>query len=181
MYGARDPWSSQLTFSLISQKIKDEVGQKKFSAALDVGCGEGTYASILSSLADHYLGADISEEALSRAITANPGLPFVKKDFDSLPSLHRKFDLILFNFALDYLGFQDHPQLFTDHLYSFIQNCVQDGATLLIFNPVYKTETWDRLQKYQYLLETFGFSTVKREMLSADELQIGYLVMLKTK
>ena len=181
MYIARDPWSSRLTHSLISQKINNEIGRRRFSAALDVGCGEGSFAGLLSSFADFYLGTDVSEEALKRAVVSHPGLQFIKKDFDKLPSLRQKFDLVLFNFALDYLGFQDHPQHFTDHLYSFIRHCVKDDATLLIFNPVYKTETWDRLQKYQYLLETFGFSTVKRELLATDELQIGYLVMIKTR
>lgn len=177
MYSARDPWSSALTFSLISEKIKSELGTRKFSAALDVGCGEGQYAASLSEFAGTYLGADISEQALSRALQLSPRYEFIKKDFDQLSTLHRKFDLILFNFALDYFGFQDHPEHFTSNLYSFIENCVADNATLLVFNPVYKTETWDRLQKYQFLLETFGFATIKRELMAAPDLQIGFLMM----
>jgi trans-aconitate methyltransferase len=177
MYSARDPWSSALTFEMISHKIKTELGARKFSAALDVGCGEGSYSALLSGFAKAYLGADVSAPALARARSLNPSLRFVQKDFDSLPSLQQKFDLIVFNFALDYLGFQDHPELFTQNLYSFIQGCVQEGAVILIFNPVYKTETWDRLQKYQFLLETFGFATVRRELLSAPDLQIGFLMM----
>ena len=168
MYSAVDPWSSRASLDVLTKKIIEVLQGQKFTSCLDVGCGEGLYAPLLKQFTDAYLGIDVVVPATSE---------FKKMDFDEVPRLNKKFDLIVFNFVMDYLGFQDHPRLFTANLYSFVQQCVLPGAAVLIFNPVYKTETWDRVQKYQFLLETFGFETLKRELVSTGDMQVAFLHM----
>ncbi len=73
---------------------------------LDAGCGEGLLAAKLRLLAyDHYLGLDISREAIARA-TQTLGDARTRFDVTDLHSFEsgRQFDVIIFNQSLYYLS-----------------------------------------------------------------------------
>ena len=75
---------------------------------LDVGCGAGILALLLPNVS-HYVGIDISENAISRAQSLSiPAANFLVADAETYePS--RKFDMIVFNESLYY--FQKPIQL----------------------------------------------------------------------
>lgn len=183
MYKSTDPWSSALTHKDLQKNLDSLWGAHKFNNCLDVGCGEGLFTEFLREHCISYTGVDISEVALNRArhVNTQTQTEYLNMDFDQLSHLKKKYDLIFFNFVLDYLGFQDFPHVFASNMYQILQLITEKNSQIVIFNPVYKLETWDRLQKYQYIIESFGYKTLKREMISVPDMQIGFLVLVKTK
>ncbi|HMA91190.1 MAG TPA: methyltransferase [Polyangiaceae bacterium] len=72
---------------------------KRVASVLDVGCGAGTAALLMSSVAERAVGVDISQRALAvSALNARMagllGVEFVRSDLFSAVS-HRQFDVIV--------------------------------------------------------------------------------------
>ncbi len=60
--GIGDTWT-RLSYPFISAQLLESVKNKKLEAALDLGCGYGSYSKILLSHAQAVYGLDISEDA----------------------------------------------------------------------------------------------------------------------
>jgi len=181
MYNTVDPWSAVLVKDVISGFIITHT-QGKYKSTLDVGCGEGTLTRTLSDISESYLGIDISDEALGRAREAhkeNPIVQFQKLDFDHASGLKKKFDLICFSFALDYLGFQKYPEKFAENLYQLISQCCENHCDIFIFNPVYNDKNVEDLQKYLFIFKNFGFNPKRNELLAVEGMKLACVWLVK--
>lgn len=182
MYQMIDPWSAELSRPRIETFLKNRL-TKTFNECLDVGCGEGLFAEALSSVSRHYTGVDVSKTAIQRAKSRNikiQNAEFVKADFDELEKVHKKYDLLCFNFVLDYLGFQKHPKRFSRYLYTALKTITSPECTVVIFNPVYKDEEFEKTNQYIYLFNNFGFRVVYKEIIQENTFKIACIELQKT-
>ncbi len=181
MYEMTDPWSSSLSQVNILKFINKSLAQQhRFKNSLDIGCGEGLFTEVLAQYSDHYTGADISQKSLERAKLRNikiQNVELIKKDFDQLESLNKKYDLIIFNFILDYLGFQKHPKNFSQKLFILLKTVVIENTQILIINPVYQDEDFEKLNQYIYLFNNFGFKVESQEIIQENTFRIVCLVL----
>jgi SAM-dependent methyltransferase len=67
------------------------------AAALDVGCGAGSYVRLLAGLGHRAIGVDYSHPSLTRAVGADPGLKgrYLAGEAYGLPFRNEAFDLVL--------------------------------------------------------------------------------------
>src|ERR1700683_111042 len=80
---------------------------RRYTSALDIGCGLGPFTRHLSPHVDEVMGVDISREALdgARALSAgHANLCFVQQDVRSIAESGRQFDLIALLDVLYYLS-----------------------------------------------------------------------------
>ena len=114
VYGnGADPWASN-DARYRYQRRKYEVllsllpPGRRFGRALDLGCGLGGMARLLSSRADHVLGLDVAQSAVEQARLRHADvahLHFEQADIRHLPTaLDRSFDLIVLSDVLYYLS-----------------------------------------------------------------------------
>jgi ubiquinone/menaquinone biosynthesis C-methylase UbiE len=79
------------------------LGNVKGKKILDIGCGTGIYAKILSRKGARVCGIDISEEMIKIAKKENPKIEFKIGDIEKLPYKNKEFDIILAALVLEYL------------------------------------------------------------------------------
>lgn len=174
MYQMIDPWSAEISRPRIENFLQKRLTQN-FKACLDIGCGEGLFAEALSSLSRHYTGVDVSKTAVQRARSRNikiQNAEFIRADFDELDSFTQKYDLLCFNFVLDYLGFQKHPKQFSRHLYAILKTITAPECTVVVFNPVYQDEEFEKINQYIYLFNNFGFRVIYKEIIQENTFKI---------
>jgi SAM-dependent methyltransferase len=189
LYSVQDPWSSLLNYSQLKGAILESLGSRHYNQVLDIGCGEGLYSSVLAGFSESYIGIDISDKAISiaeeRAKTIDekkrPFVRFCCLDFDEASQLKNKFDLLVFNFTMDYLGFQDHPGRFVSNLFDFLQSSTGDFCGVLLINPIYKEADLQRVRAYQQIFEKFNFETKDKRVLNSDAFDIAFLYLEKTR
>lgn len=182
MYQMIDPWSAELSRPRIETFLKKRL-TKQYNECLDIGCGEGLFAEALSEVSRHYTGVDLSKTAVQRAKSRNITLQnadFLRTDFDELEKLHKKYDLLCFNFVLDYLGFQKHPKQFSSALFTALKSVTAPECTVMVFNPVYKDEEFEKLNQYIYLFNNFGFRVVYKEIIQENTFKIACIELQKT-
>lgn len=182
MYQMIDPWSAEISRPRIESFLQKRLTQTK-NECLDIGCGEGLFVEALSRVSHHYTGVDISPTAVQRAQSRNikiQNAKFVRADFDALERLHKKYDLLCFNFVLDYLGFQKHPKQFSRHLFAVLKSITAPECTMIVFNPVYKDEDFEKLNQYIYLFNNFGFRVVYKEIIQENTFKIACIELQKT-
>lgn len=81
------------------------LGLVRLGDVLDVGCGDGTIASLLAPRAVRYTGLDRSEhlvEAARHRVGARPGVRFRQGDMHALPFEDARFDQVLMFNVLTY-------------------------------------------------------------------------------
>ena len=158
MYQTEDPWSSVLHLQAVHEFLRTHAG-RNYRYVLDAGCGEGIYAEGFLKIAQSYLGVDISATAIARAREKHAGSSarFLQSDVFSLDLSRNRPDLVVFNFVLDYLGFQKFPKTFSAHLYSFLRRIAADDADILIVNPIYGEKNSEDFAKYLFLFKNFGW------------------------
>lgn len=71
--------------------------------ALDIGCGLGLEAAMLSDAGFRAVGVDLSSVALTRASAAHPDVSFVEADVRSLPFADGDFEVLLDRGCFHYL------------------------------------------------------------------------------
>lgn len=180
MYVMNDPWSARLSEPRVTSFIQ-RLKNNQYKRVLDVGCGEAVFAEAMGALADQYVGIDVSSVAIKRAEEAIRHLPareaqkyqFRRLDFDRIFVLPSKYDLVCFNFVLDYMGFQKHPKLFAESLYLFFSECAEADCTVLIMNPVYEDSEFEKINQYIYVLSTSGFKVIHKEIIQENTFKIA--------
>jgi SAM-dependent methyltransferase len=111
IYRDGDPWASaDPRYRYQRQKydvIASLLPRRRFTSALDLGCGTGLLASRLAARADAVLGMDISPAAVAQAERSHaniPNLRFTQGDITHLPpELDGTFDLLVLADTLYYL------------------------------------------------------------------------------
>lgn len=83
--------------------LRSIVAELPYGSVLDVGCGAGENIALLAA-ADgvRYVGADVSEEALTRARRAHAGREFVRLDIERA-TVPERFDLVFSCLVLEHL------------------------------------------------------------------------------
>ncbi|MDQ2805137.1 MAG: class I SAM-dependent methyltransferase [Pseudomonadota bacterium] len=136
-----DPWgAADPRYSYQDRKyhgLIDYLPQgRRFSRALDLGCGLGVLSQHLARFADEVLALDIAEAAIERArqrATGIPNLRFEQGDILHLPrSLDGGFDLVVLADSLYYLPEVDDAQLET--LALRISDLLVPGGLCLLAN-----------------------------------------------
>ena len=106
VYGHRDDAEAARHLPFVVQAL----GLRPHARVLDVGCGEGRYARVLSATGMRVTGFDYSEELLAEAYARSPALPgmptYVRGDMRSLP-FFAQFDAAVSLFSS--FGYFDDP------------------------------------------------------------------------
>lgn len=113
------------------------------SSVLDVGCGEGTMADyLLPSQKMHYVGLDISKEAILLAKKKRgPPMKFVHGTAHLFSPMH-KFDVIIFSEVLYYVEYEKVINQYLGYL--------NPGGIIVIsiFNPLEGKQLYDNIFEY---------------------------------
>lgn len=106
-----DPWGCKPSFYQ-QQKHKtllSLISSRRYSNAIDIGCGEGLLTQQLASVADKVLGIDISDVVVCQARRSCTGSSSVYFQCDDLYSLSKDetFDLVIVSDVLIYRQFSE--------------------------------------------------------------------------
>ncbi len=107
------------------------LGNIKGKEILDLGCGTGIYAKILTKRGAKVKGIDISEEMIKIARKENPKVEFKVGSMNKLPYRNKEFDIVLAALSISYL--RDWNAVFKE-----VKRVLNDGG-LFVFstdNPV---------------------------------------------
>jgi 2-polyprenyl-3-methyl-5-hydroxy-6-metoxy-1,4-benzoquinol methylase len=135
-----DPWASASP-RYRYQRRKYEVlasllPERRFSRALDLGCGVGLMCRHLAARADAVLGVDIAPSAIKQAATHNADLPQVSyacHDITALPeSLDGGFDLVVVADVLYYLS--PLPDALLKAMAQRVARLLRPGGMVLLAN-----------------------------------------------
>lgn len=125
-----------------------EVQGKK---ALDVGCGTGTTAFMLSRMGMDVTGVDISETAIEMgrdlSKQQNLNINFVRGDVLELDKLNQKFDLIYDSHCLHCIVFEDDRQ----KVLTSAKKSLSDGGIFILDTMVMPNEPHDPAHTYDTL------------------------------
>lgn len=86
--------------------LEDGLGPDRVSSALELGCGPGTWTSILAARADRVVAVDISSEMLAQArgaMALHPEVEFVRSDITKFDPRGRRFDRVISVRVLEYV------------------------------------------------------------------------------
>ena len=75
-------------------QIVDLIKNKKYKSILDIGCGVGTHAYLLSKKGYYVEGFDISKDIINHAKHTYPKMNFFVADASKF-KLHKKFDVVM--------------------------------------------------------------------------------------
>lgn len=136
-----DPWASgsptyryqRLKYDTLSSLLP----ARRFSRALDIGCGLGLLAERLASRADHVLGIDISTVAIAaaRARTSHiPNVRYAQGDLLSLDAaLNGRYDLVVVADTIYYLP-PPHDDALLKRVALCLARLLAPGGVLLVAN-----------------------------------------------
>ncbi len=100
----KDPWNFESS-PYEQERLKlllDEVARCSPGSVLEVGCAEGVFTSMLSTMTDRVVGIDVSPTAVARARERCPGVTFMTTSLDSFDAAE-KFDVVVCAETLYYI------------------------------------------------------------------------------
>ncbi len=127
-----DPWrfaSSEYEAAKYTDTLAS-LGERRFAAALEVGCSIGVLTHQLASRCDRLLAVDVVEAALARAREAcrqQPNVAFARMRVPAEWPAGQKFDLMLFSEVLYYLAPAD-----IDRTAALAVAALDPGGTVLL-------------------------------------------------
>ena len=131
---ARDHWRPLIT-TMISQYCQDR-------AALDLGCGGGTYTSIIAKYSSRVLGIDISKIMLDYAKNKHPNLELALADACHIPLRSESIDTVvsvgLFEYIERTLVLKEINRILKSGGICIIQCPNKYGAGRILFNILYR-------------------------------------------
>src|SRR5438477_2698393 len=117
------------------------VSDRRYERVLEIGCGDGTFARLLSAVSQSVVGVDVSSEAIRRA-REDPveGVEFRVDDAMRFPLKEEgPWDLIVMSETIPYLGWR-HSFFDVAWLANEIFSTTRPGGRLLLVNT--RTEGW---------------------------------------
>jgi ubiquinone/menaquinone biosynthesis C-methylase UbiE len=97
--------------------------------ALDNGCGDGRFTSLLAEVGAEAIGVDVAETALRRARAAHPGIRFVRTPFEGpLPFDDNAFDVVWASEVIEHVAD-------TARWLSEVRRVLRPGGRLLVTTP----------------------------------------------
>ncbi|MDX1652544.1 MAG: class I SAM-dependent methyltransferase [Brumimicrobium sp.] len=133
---------------IIYSSLKN-IGLKKDSKVLEVGCGIGQVSSLIipSISSGQYVGTDISPKSIetARRTNLNKNTQFLVSDMSDFQH-ELKFDFIVFPDVLEHIPVEEHANLFKN-----IEKCSHPGTRVLINIPEPNALNWMRKNKPEAL------------------------------
>ncbi|WP_062209814.1 bifunctional PIG-L family deacetylase/class I SAM-dependent methyltransferase [Aureimonas sp. AU12] len=138
--GNGDPWHARTAAYEIAKReaVLAFLGDARFGAALELGCGEGHLTAALAALCDRAHGLDGDAGIVSRATLAHDGVPGLGFTHGRLPADFPagRYDLVVLSEVLYFLA---EPEI-EAVLASAAAQC-EPGATMLLVNYLGPTDT----------------------------------------
>ncbi len=139
-YANGDPWASaDPAYKYQRRKYETLLAllpDRRFAAALDLGCGVGQMSRMLGARADTVLGVDVAQGAVEfarRGAVDLPAVTFEQGDVTDLsPTLDGRFDLVVLADTLYYLSPMDDALL--KRLALRVQRLLIHGGVCLLAN-----------------------------------------------
>ena len=142
-----DDVTKQYLTDTVSRFFPEAKGKK----ALDVGCGTGTTAFMLSNMGMDVTGVDISETAIEMgrdlSKQQNLNINFVRGDVLELDKLYQKFDLIYDSHCLHCIVFEDDRQ----KVLTSAKKSLSEGGIFILDTMVMPNEPHDPAHTYDTL------------------------------
>jgi SAM-dependent methyltransferase len=110
-------------------RILDELPLPSHAAALELGCGTGTFLPVLRERFSEVVGVDGYASSLHAAYSRAPGSVLVQADGTRVPFAPGQFDLIV---ALDVLEHVDPERFFAE-----VSRLIRPGGFLLLSVPAF--------------------------------------------
>lgn len=134
-----DPWEFE-TSSYEKDKYRrtlDALGDRRFSAALEVGCSIGVLTSMLARRCDTVLGVDIVEQPLHAARLRCADQPHARFQRMHVPASYPegRFDLIVFSEVLYFLSLPD-----IDLCIDRVRSSLMPGGAVVLVNWLGRTD-----------------------------------------
>jgi SAM-dependent methyltransferase len=133
-----------------TERIARLVEESKAQYVLDVGCGNGGVAKALLPFPDNmrYVGIDISETAIARAIQVAPDAHWIVGDIVHRPENVHDVDIIIFNEVLYYVDIAKVLQVYTPVI-------KKDGVVIISIIRSWRTPfLWRRIRHFVTLIES---------------------------
>ena len=135
-----------LTLGRLS-RIKKEIASswiESDSQVLEIGCGTGTLAALISAQGSHVLGIDISEEMLSIAREHAPEAEFKHMTATEINGLGKnRFDCVVATLSLSELSNDE-----LNYVLNSTRNVLKQEGKLVIADEVVPEQWWNRLIFY---------------------------------
>jgi SAM-dependent methyltransferase len=179
-----DPWAAASPrYRYQRRKYEQVVGMlsgRHFRRALDLGCGLGLLAQLLSSQVDELLGLDIADAAVEQArqrAAHLPNLRFEQADILDLPkTLDHGFDLVLLADTLYYLSPLDDETL-RQLAVRAADLVVPGGLCVLVNHYFFAADADSRLSRRIHR----AFSSSPRFLLTSEHRKPFFLASLLTE
>lgn len=156
---------------------------RRYSRALELGCGAGAFTRLYAALCDHVLATDVAEAAIAR--TAALELPNV--EFRAANAMDHEtwikegpWDLIVFNDTIYYLGWR-HSFFDIAWLAHQLKEAMAPGGRLLFANTM--NEEGDYLMlpfithTYRDLFKNVGLRTEREELFRGTRNGVVFTVL----
>lgn len=119
-------WATDLAFQAHEHLIEDHCRKAK---VLEIGCSDGTKASLRAGFTSDYVGIDVSDEGVEVANSRNlPNAEFFVVDAHLLPYVSESFDCVITDMLLHHLDL--------DQALPEIARVLKPGGKLLFFEPL---------------------------------------------
>jgi SAM-dependent methyltransferase len=158
---------------------------RRYTRALEIGCGAGYLTRLLAPHADQLVALDISETAIDRARTLSAGKAGVEfrvaNIMDYKPQVDGPWDLILFSDTICYLGWV-YP--FFDVAYLAVQlfDATRSGGKLLLSNSMGGSDDWLLrpwlIRTYRDLFVNVGYMIEAEEVYKAAKKGVDFEVLM---
>ena len=118
-------------FNLEEKTLLENINLKD-KKVLDVGCGNGRYAKILSPHANSYLGIDINKSDIAKAIKSNNfnNVKFKQLNVMNINELNEKFDIIILSLAFHEIDIKEQGIALKKMI-----NILSDNGKIIILDP----------------------------------------------
>jgi SAM-dependent methyltransferase len=182
----RTAWGGEPS-PLTNQRFRwmlNSVSDRRYERVLEIGCGDGTFARLLSDVSDSVVATDVSEEAIRRA-RERPveGVEFGHHDAMTFPLRDEgPWDLIVMSETIPHLGWR-HTFFDVAWLASEIFSSTRPGGRLLLVNTCRGLEDWLYrpwiIRAYHDLFRHVGFTPeAEHRLVGEDEVELEFLLSI---
>ncbi len=154
-----DPWSATHVKPVIEKYLESHV--EEGDQTLELGSGDGVITEVLTRWSKSIDCVEISKKAIEKAKkrSYDADIHFHHKDIHSF-HIHKEYDLTLFSFIVDYLGFDKFPKKFV----WLMMQITKRSKKIVIIQPVHGEENLKSLHRMVLILNQFDFIESHKEI-----------------
>jgi|GEM_PF-3465970 len=152
----KDPTRHYFFYNILLKLVQDNIGRP--GALIDIGCGTGVLAQVISGKANKYVGVDISAERIRQARNKinSDNCSFQPADAQSLPFKENSFDAAV---AIEVIEHLPDPDLFMRE----VNRVLAKGGVFILSTPtgLFFEDKMELLYKDQHVY-VFSINSLKR-------------------